>query len=279
MILDQFEFDDKDFEYIRHRVTQSAGIHLTEAKRELVYGRLSKRLRALELDSFKEYCEILKSGDTEEFARCVNAITTNVTSFFRENHHFEYLTSVILPDLVKKNENTSKPELRIWSAGCSSGEEPYSIAIAIKEYSPTLQNWNIKILATDLNSEILDIARTGIYKVQSIENTAIARRNRWFRKGVGANDGFVRIMPEIREMVHFRKLNLTGPWPIRKPFDIIFCRNVVIYFNNETRRNLINRFVDLLKDDGHLFVGHSESLLGVTDRLKSVGRTIHKKLF
>ena len=279
MNIDQFEFDDKDFEYIRNKVTESAGIHLTEAKRELIYGRLSKRLRALELDSFKQYCDILKSGDMEEFARCVNAITTNVTSFFRENHHFQYLSETVLPELFKKCENQSKKELRIWSAGCSSGEEPYSIAITIREYMPNLHNWDVKILATDLNSEILDIARTGIYRAQLLENMPVARRNRWFRKGVGNNDGFVRVVPEIRELLHFRKLNLTGQWPMQKSFDIIFCRNVVIYFNQETRRNLVNRFVDSLKDDGYLFVGHSESLLGITDRLKSVGRTIHKKLY
>lgn len=277
--MDKFEFDDKDFEYIREMVIESAGIHLTEAKRELVYGRLSKRLRALELNSFRQYCDILKSGDTEEFARCVNAITTNVTSFFRENHHFEYLSEVVLPELVRKNETQSKRELRVWSAGCSSGEEPYSIAITIMECLPSPNNWDIKILATDLNSEILDVARTGIYKSELLENVPTGRRNRWFQKGTGSNEGFVRVVPEIRELLHYRKLNLTGPWPMQKSFDIIFCRNVVIYFNQETRRTLVNRFVDFLKDDGHLFVGHSESLLGITDRLKSVGRTIHKKLY
>ena len=278
MKIEQFEFNDKDFEYIRERVIQTAGIHLTDAKRQLVYGRLSKRLRALDLNSFTEYCELLESGDQEEFARCVNAITTNVTSFFRENHHFEYLSQVVLPNLENKYANHSRPQLRVWSAGCSSGEEPYSIAITIKESLPVTQNWDIKILATDLNSEILDVARTGIYKSDLLENMPKGRRNRWFRKGTGNNEGFVRVVPEIRELLHFRKLNLTGPWPMQKPFDIIFCRNVVIYFNQETRKILVDRFVDFLKDDGYLFVGHSESLLGITDRLESVGRTIHKKI-
>lgn len=277
--MERFDFDDRDFEYIREMVIKNAGIHLTEAKRELVYGRLSKRLRALRLNSFSQYCDILKSGDSEEFTRCVNAITTNVTSFFRENHHFEYLSNVVLPELIKKNESLPRPELRIWSAGCSSGEEPYSIAITVKESITTAGNWDIKILATDLNSEILDMARTGIYKSEALENLSPARRNRWFRKGTGSNDGFVRIVPEIRDLLHFRKLNLTGTWPMKKSFDIIFCRNVVIYFNQETRRTLVNRYVDNLKDGGYLFVGHSESLLGLTDRLKSVGKTIHRKQY
>ena len=274
----EFLFTEKDFRYLAQLAGTRGGISLSSSKRELVYGRLAKRLRALGLKSYKQYCERLKDGDEEELTHFINAITTNVTSFFRENHHFEFLEQNLLPNLIKKQNGVNQPRLRLWSAGCSSGEEPYSIAMVLQESNPEIRRWDAKILATDLDSNILDIASRGTYPLQRIQGVSLGRRKRWFSLGFGSNEGTCKVGPDIRQLVTFRQLNLTEEWPMRGPFDAIFCRNVTIYFDKPTRIRLLNRFANLLSDGGHLFVGHSESLFGLTDRFRSVGRTIHQKV-
>ena len=278
-VFQQFEFTDHDFQYICDLVEDHAGIHLTDSKRELVYGRLARRLRHLGLGSFRQYCEILKQGDSGEFVQCINAITTNVTFFFREDHHFDYLATTVLPGVFKKYMHHTKPRLRIWSAGCSSGEEPYSIAMVLKKLVLFSGDLDIKILATDLDSDILDKARTGIYTRDQVGKAALRNNRHWFRKDPGKNERLVHIGPEIKELVFFKQLNLAAPgWPMQGPFDVIFCRNVMIYFSKETRQSLCDRFADFLTDDGYLFIGHSESLVSCTDRFKSVGKTIYRKI-
>jgi chemotaxis protein methyltransferase CheR len=276
----EFILTDEDFLYLSNLANDMAGIKLSEAKRELVYGRVTKRLRALDLDSFKEYCDLLKdnSDDSEEFTHFINAITTNVTSFFRENHHFEYLANDFLPEIIRKNANTNQPRMRIWSAGCSSGMEPYSIAMVLRENIKNIESWDIKILATDLDSNILDVARNGIYSNDKVTELPAQRRNKWFRSGKGENEGTIKICSEIRNMVSYNQLNLTEEWPMRGPFDAIFCRNVTIYFDKETRVKLLDRFAEHLKPEGILFVGHSESLFGLTSRFATIGKTMHKKI-
>lgn len=278
----EFLFTDKDFTYLSKLAGELAGISLSSGKRELIYGRLAKRLRALDLKDFKEYCALLKDEDTdgckEERTHFINAITTNVTSFFRENHHFEYMAETLLPELIRKKSAQSQPRLRIWSAGCSSGKEPYSIAMVLKESIPDIERWDVKILATDLDSNILEVAKEGVYPKEHIQEISINRRKRWFQAGTGAHEKSIKVSNEAKQLVTYRKLNLTESWPMKGPFDIIFCRNVTIYFDRDTRVTLLDKFAEYLDDEGHLFVGHSESLFGLTQRFSTVGRTIHRKI-
>lgn len=279
MQMQRFKFTDENYQFISNLMLEHAGIHLPVSKRELIYGRLVKRLRQLQLDSFEQYCGLLKQGDEEELVHCINSLTTNVTSFFRENHHFEYLLSTALPEVFNSKTRENNKRIRIWSAGCSSGEEPYSIAMTIKQSQLFKAGWDIKILATDLDSRILSQAKAGIYNVEKLESLPVQQRKLWFRKGRGENEGLALVADEIKNMISFKLLNLADPvWPMRGLFDIIFCRNVVIYFEREMRQSLVNRFSDLLTQDGHLFIGHSESLFGISDRFKSVGNTIHRKI-
>lgn len=278
----EFLFTDKDFAYLSKLAGEVAGISLSSGKRELIYGRLVKRLRALGFSDFKQYCTLLKDGSEEEVreerTHFINAITTNVTSFFRENHHFEFMAETLLPELIAKKGSASRPSLRIWSAGCSSGKEPYSIAMILKECIPDIDRWDVKILATDLDSNILEVARAGIYPKEHLKEIALDRRKRWFRAGRGMNENVIKVTDEIKNMVAFRQLNLTQEWPMKGVFDIIFCRNVTIYFGRDTRIDLLDRFAEYLDKDGCLFVGHSESLFGLTQRFSTVGRTIHRKI-
>ena len=277
----EFVFTDNDFSYLSKLAGDLAGISLSSGKRELIYGRLSKRLRTLGLDNFKQYCSLLKEDDDaaiEERTHFINSITTNVTAFFRENHHFEFMAETLLPELIHKKSADSQPRLRIWSAGCSSGKEPYSIAMVLKENIPDIERWDIKILASDLDSNILDVAKAGVYPKERLKDISLDRRKRWFQMGRGSNEKSIKIINEIQQMVTYRQLNLTEKWPMKGPFDIIFCRNVTIYFDRDTRVDLLDRYAELLDNDGCLFVGHSESLFGLTQRFSTIGRTIHRKI-
>lgn len=274
----EFEFTDRDFKYISQVVGERVGIDLPETKRELIYGRLAKRLRKLGIKRFKEYCERIEQGDEEEFTNLINAITTNVTSFFRENHHFEYLRNTLLPELVANQKHTKQPRLRIWSAGCSSGKEPYSIAMVLSEAIPDIHRWDVKVLATDLDSNILDVARSGIYSIEFLDQIPLESQKKWLKIGHGSNNGEFKVRDEIMQLVSFKQLNLLSEWPMRGLFDIIFCRNVTIYFDKANRTKVVSRFAEKLVDDGHLFVGHSESLFDQTHKFQSLGRTVHKKI-
>ncbi|MCK5001542.1 MAG: protein-glutamate O-methyltransferase CheR [Gammaproteobacteria bacterium] len=279
----EYLFTDKDFTYLSKLAGDLAGISLSSGKRELIYGRLVKRLRALGLKDFKQYCALLRAGeeeggDKEELTNFINSITTNVTSFFRENHHFDFMADTLLPELIHEKSEESRPRLRIWSAGCSSGKEPYSIAMVLKECIPDIERWDAKILATDLDSNILDVAKTGVYPKDHVKEISAERRKRWFQMGRGLNEGTIKVSDDVKNMVAYRQLNLTEAWPMKGSFDIIFCRNVTIYFDRDTRVTLLDRFAEYLDDDGCLFVGHSESLFGLTQRFNTVGRTIHRKI-
>ncbi|GMR08591.1 MAG: protein-glutamate O-methyltransferase [Gammaproteobacteria bacterium] len=270
----EFRFTDHDFQSIQAMVGRHTGIKLSEAKRDMVYSRLSRRLRALKITNFKDYCEMLEEDTGEELVQFTNAITTNLTSFFRENHHFEYLRNTLLPDLIIRNSSSRR--IRIWSAGCSTGEEPYSLAMTIKESVPNADAWDIKILATDLDSNVLASAREGTYALERIEGIDERRRRRWFLKNKNNGSGVTRVIPELQKMITFKQLNLMHEWPMKGPFDIIFCRNVVIYFDKPTQKILFGRYADLMGKDGHLFVGHSETLYRVSDNFDLIGSTIYK---
>jgi len=270
----EFTLSDRNFGFIRDLVGERTGIVLSDLKRDMTYGRLVRRLRELKLSSFDEYCALLKSGDEDELINLTNAITTNLTSFFREPHHFEFLSQELLPKLLASKADR---RLRIWSAGCSSGEEPYTIAMTILESVPQIRNWDIRILATDLDYNMVSRAASGIYTEERVNGIDARRQKRWFRRGRGENAGMVRVSPELQNLITFKQLNLLHEWPMKGPFDIIFCRNVVIYFNKETQRELFSRYADIMTPDGHLFIGHSESLYKVSDRFELLGRTIYRR--
>lgn len=270
----EFTLSDRNFGFIRDLVGERTGIVLSDLKRDMTYGRLVRRLRELKLSSFDEYCALLKSGDEDELINLTNAITTNLTSFFREPHHFEFLSQELLPKLFASKADR---RLRIWSAGCSSGEEPYTIAMTILESVPQIRNWDIRILATDLDYNMVSRAASGIYTEERVNGIDARRQKRWFRRGRGENAGMVRVSPELQNLITFKQLNLLHEWPMKGPFDIIFCRNVVIYFNKETQRELFSRYADIMTSDGHLFIGHSESLYKVSDRFELLGRTIYRR--
>lgn len=271
-----FVFTDGDFERIRQLVRQHAGISLSEAKKDMVYSRLARRLRALDLDNFRDYCKLVEQGEGDELVNFTNSITTNLTAFFREEHHFHYLADTLIPQLRK--EKAASRRLRIWSAGCSTGEEPYSLAMVLKEKLPERESWDVKILATDLDSNVLAAASKGIYNEQRLKGVSAQRRKRWFLKGKGTHNGSIRVAPELQSMVSFRQLNLLQEWPFAGPFDFIFCRNVVIYFDKTTQKVLFERYADVMNDNAHLFIGHSESLFKVTERFKLIGQTIYRRV-
>jgi chemotaxis protein methyltransferase CheR len=255
-------------------VKSLTGIHLSDQKRELVYGRLTRRLRALQLRSFAEYRERLER-DAQEVAEFCNAITTNLTSFFREPHHFQYLRDHVLAPLAA---DRGERRLRIWSAGCSTGEEPYSIAMTILEALPEPDRWDVRILATDLDSDVLARARRGIYPVERTQSLSPARLQRFFRERQEAGGICHQIAPEVAALVTFKQLNLIHALPMRGPLDAIFCRNVVIYFDKETQRDLFARIARLQRPGDILFLGHSESLFKVCDSYALIGKTIHRRV-
>lgn len=272
----EFPFTDDDFRFLRDLVAASSGIRLSDSKRELLYGRVARRLRALGLKSFAEYCERLRRDESGEELRClINAVTTNLTAFFRERHHFDYLREVLLPAWRQARAGTRR--LRFWSAGCSNGAEPYSIAMTVLEAFGSVSGWDIKILATDIDSEVLESAAAGIYADKEIENVPEAWRRRYFLRGRHHMAGRVRVKDTLRQLVVFRQHNLLGPWPMKGPFDAVFCRNVVIYFDKAAQRQIFEGFAQVLADDGHLFIGHSETLFNLCDRFELVGSTIYRK--
>lgn len=273
-----FTFTDSDFARLRNLVKDLTGISLSEQKRELVYGRLTRRLRALGFNSFKDYCDFLEDNLGEELEHFTNAITTNLTSFFRENHHFELIANDPLKGWLL-NRLGMNGRLRFWSAGSSTGEEAYSIAITLAETIPDVFSRNVKILATDLDTNVVATGRAGVYPENRIEALSPERKKKWFQRGGGASTGMVKVDEKLRNMATFNQLNLMGDWPMRGPFDVIFCRNVVIYFDKPTQARLFSRYADMLCDDGVLFIGHSETMADVCDRFELVGKTMYRKLY
>jgi chemotaxis protein methyltransferase CheR len=270
----EFAFGSEDFNALRDLVKRIAGISLADSKQELVYGRLSRRLRTLRIATFREYRDFLASeAGAQEVVEFCNAITTNLTSFFRESHHFDYLREHLL--LPRAAAGGSR-RLRIWSSACSTGEEPYSIAMTICEALPDWQRWDIKILATDLDSDVLARASSGIYKGERLAGMPPRRRATFFAPVPGAGDEY-RVSPEIASLISFKQLNLMHELPMRGPLDAIFCRNVIIYFDKDTQRSLFTRFARLQQPGNLMFLGHSESLFKVSEEWALIGKTIYRR--
>ncbi len=268
----EFAFDEADFAALRKLVKEITGIALSEQKRELVYGRLSGRLRTLGVSTFREYRDLL-ARDTVEQAHLTNAITTNLTSFFREKHHFDHLRDHVLRPLAGQADR----RIRIWSAGCSTGEEPYSIATTIAEALPDFARRDIRILATDLDSDVLARAQAGIYAPDRVQGMASDRLSKFFRETTDRGKQAWSVAPALRSLISFKQLNLMHPLPMHGPLDVIFCRNVIIYFDKDTQRDLFSRVRALQRPGDLLCLGHSESLFRVSEDYTSLGRTMYRR--
>ena len=268
----EFCLTDKDFAQVAAIIYEDSGINLPSSKSALVYSRLAKRLRTLGIASFKEYCaHVSSAGGASERVMMLAALTTNVTQFFRELHHFEYLKNDILPQLLEQAKSGAR--IRIWSAGCSNGSEPYSIAATLLSLMPNACDYDIRILASDIDPNIIEFARIGRYDDQAIEGVPMEMRRRWFN----SDGGDYVVNDDMRNMIAFRELNLNGPWPLKGSFQVIFCRNVTIYFDPPTRERLWNRFCDHLSAEGWLYLGHSERLSGSSaDRMELRGTTAYR---
>jgi chemotaxis protein methyltransferase CheR len=271
--LREFDFGNEDFEALRKLVKQITGINLSDQKRELVYGRLARRLRALQLTSFAEYRDLLDTDGGHEIVQFCNAITTNLTAFFREPHHFDYLRDHVLTPMIAGAQR----RLRIWSAGCSTGEEPYSLAMTILETLPDLRRWDVRILATDLDSDVLERGRRGVYAEDRLKNMTLQRRTRFFTERREREGICYEATPELKSLITFKQLNLMHALPMRGPLDAVFCRNVVIYFDKDTQRDLFARVSQLQRPGNLLFLGHSESLFKVSDDYTLIGKTVYRR--
>ncbi|WP_373635291.1 protein-glutamate O-methyltransferase CheR [Yoonia sp. SS1-5] len=271
----EYAFTDADFRQIAQMANEIYGLFLQDSKKPLVYSRLAKRLRALGLNSFREYCDLFRTtAGRDEQTHLLSALTTNVTHFFRENHHFEQLSTEILPRLIDAARRGEK--VRIWSAACSAGQEAYCLAAAVVAACPDAGRFDIKILATDVDPNVLKIAETGRYPVDQL--SAIPSEMRRTMVAPTTSDDDFEINPKLRELVTFGELNLVGDWPMKRPFDVIFCRNAAIYFDQTTQARLWERFNTALKPMGYLMIGHSERLSGpATQYFKSIGVTAYQK--
>lgn len=271
----EFGFDRSDFAFIATTLYEGAGINLPASKANLVYSRLAKRLRALGLESFRDYCALVGSEEgTEERAQMIAALTTNVTRFFREPHHFDHLRAKVVDPIAAEIKQGRR--LRIWSAGCSSGQEPYSIALSILSLLPDARAYDVKILATDINPLVLETARKASYPAEEVVSVPADLRRSWM-ENVGS--GAMRLDEAPRGLVTFRPLNLIGAWPMKGPFDAVFCRNVVIYFDEKTQMRLLTRISTLLRPGGYLYLGHSERMVGPAEALFRLdGTTTYRKL-
>lgn len=249
----EFELEQVDFEKIAAIAKSGWGLDIDDGKKPLIKSRLSKRLRALGLAGFDEYCTVIESGDKAETEHFVMALTTNVTHFFRELHHFDYLEEHVLPDLISRAKTGKR--VRIWSAGCSSGKEPYSIAASIIGLDPNAGSYDLKILASDIDAKVLSTAQAGVYHPEDCTFPSDARRS-----SVLLADQCV-VRPELKSLISFRNLNLMADWPMSGRFDVIMCRNVAIYFDKPTQAQLWEKFCAFLVPGGHLFIGHSERVI------------------
>lgn len=267
----EFVFTTADFERVRKLIYDHAGISLSAAKQDMVYSRLARRLRETRQKSFGDYLALLERGDKSEWEKFVNSLTTNLTSFFREPHHFP-----ILADHLKKLQAQGRSPIKIWCSAASTGEEPYSIAMTVVE---TFNSFNVpvSIVASDLDTNVLAFAAKGVYPRDRVDKISPERLSRFFQKGSGVQEGSYVVRPELHRLVSFQRLNLLEPnWSVRGPIDALFCRNVMIYFDKLTQYKILKRFAPLLSSNGLLFAGHSESFLHAADLFRSQGKTVYE---
>lgn len=267
---ERFEVGERDFCYIRDFIRERVGIQLSDKKKTMVQGRLARRIRALGLENMGEYLEIIRDPDSDELSSFVNALTTNLSSFFREDHHFALLAE----RLFTEHEAGRNRRLRLWSSACSTGQEPYSMGITVHQHLRNLSQWDIKILATDVDSDVIAKAKRGEYEGSEIDKFS-ADRAKYFQR---SRDGErVRVQRDVADLVRFRQLNLLDRWPFRGPFDAVFCRNVLIYFGSELQLELVDRLVRYVRPGGFLCLGHSESACGQHPDLEPVGKTAFRR--
>jgi chemotaxis protein methyltransferase CheR len=264
----EFHFTDHDFDRIRKMIYEHAGISLSDAKKAMVYSRVARRLRATGLNRFDEYLQLLATNDQAEWEAFVNVLTTNLTAFFREQHHFP-----LLAEHLKKNQH--RRPIKLWCCAASTGEEPYTMAMtaidAFGSFNPPVQ-----IIATDLDTQVLKTAQAGVYPLERVEKLSPELLKRFFLKGTGDKAGFVRVRQELRNLISFEQLNLLDQrWALSGPFDAIFCRNVMIYFDKPTQRKILQKFVPVMQSDGLLFAGHSENFHHSVDLFSVRGRTVY----
>lgn len=257
----EYPLTRRDLSEIASMIYADAGISLNDSKASLVYSRLSKHIRNLGLRGFRDYCNLVSSPDgAAERREMLSHLTTNFTRFFRENHHFDHLKSEVLPGLVARAKAGGR--VRIWSAACSDGQEPYSIALTVLSVLPNAADYDFKILATDIDPKILALARAGCYDEQALETVSPAMRKQWFREVDQNGRAKFQVDDKVKRLITFNELNLMAQWPIKGPFDVIFCRNVVIYFDEPTQMKIWTRFAGLLAPGAHLYIGHSERVSG-----------------
>jgi len=267
---------DKDFQRFADYIGTACGIKLPPSKKTMLEARLQKRLRILGISSYKDYCEFLFSpqGMETELGHLIDQVTTNTTDFFREPKHFEYLYSTVLPEWYARNRGR---ELRLWSAGCSIGAEPYTLAIVFSEFREKHPDFRFHITATDISRQVLQKAHKGVYTTEQARGVPGNLMRKYFLRSKDKASKLVRVGPELRSTMDFRWLNFMEPFRFKDPRDIIFCRNVIIYFDKPTQNDLLSRFCQNLRGGGHLFIGHSESLAGMALPLDQVAPTIYSK--
>ena len=270
---------NREFKMFRDLIYKKSGINLNDNKKELLQARLRKLIIQKSLDSYEKYYKfIIKDETGVELTLILDAISTNVTSFFREIHHFNFLDKVVVPEFAKKNQSKTNPEIRVWSAACSSGEEPYSILFSLLQHKLFQSGSNIKFLATDISIQILNAANQGVYPAQKVKQVPKYMLKKYFDKEGKGETGYYTVSKELRKLIHFKRFNLMTPvYPFKNKFDFIFCRNVMIYFDAPTKEKLISNFYNFLKEGGYLFIGHSESLSSTNHQFKYVRPTVYKK--
>jgi chemotaxis protein methyltransferase CheR len=271
---------EKDFIRVSQFIHQQYGIHLPPTKKPLLEGRLRKRMKFIKMNSYRLYCDYLFTGEgmTEELPHMIDVVTTNKTDFFREPSHFTYLTHQALPELLKAQKHNLKKNILGWSAACSTGEEPYTLAIVLSEFAAQCPGFDFTVLATDISTRVLSKAEQAIYEVEKIEPIPIALRKKYLLKSKDASQKVVRIAPEVRLKVKFHRLNLVErQYEIPNDIDFIFCRNVLIYFDAETQERLIQQFCKHLTPGGYLFMGHAETINNMNVPLRYVAPTIYRK--
>lgn len=276
----QYVLSDKEFELFRGLIYKTSGINLTSSKKELVKARLSKRLTKTGIGTFEQYYKFVTKHDKngEELVHLLDSISTNKTDFFREAKHFDFLNTKLLPDLIQKKEKVKNKTIRVWCAASSSGEEPYTLAITILNHINPNDGWNIKILATDISTKILQRAIKGIYTIDSLKGISPAIVSAHFKRVVIDKSNCFQAKDHLKKIITFRRFNLMTPnFPFRNPFDFIFCRNVMIYFDTETQHKLILKFYNCLPKDGYLFIGHSETLARKTQGFKYTQPAVYQK--
>jgi chemotaxis protein methyltransferase CheR len=265
----EFHFTSADFERVRVLIYKHAGISLAPIKQDMVYSRLARRLRALGYTRFEQYLAHLESNDAAEWETFVNSLTTNLTSFFREAHHFDIL--------IRHLRELKQRPVRIWCSAASTGEEPYTLAITACEAFDSLTP-PVAITASDIDTNVLATAQKGVYPVDRVEKLSSERLRKYFLRGSGTQDGYVRVRPELQKLLTFTRINLLDArLPLQGPFDVMFCRNVMIYFDKPTQYAILKKFAPLLREDGLLFAGHSESFLHAADIFRSLGRTVYER--